>query len=628
VITQPIAVILSAAKLSRISLAAVPNLAHALPALPVVVPLLGAALLAGLRKLLPRAAHDTISIAVAATNLVVCSLLLSLSLRQTIVYWFGNWYPRGPVVLGITFVVDPVSAGLATLAALLTTLALLFSWRFIDSGDSHLHPLMLIFLAGMSGFSLTGDLFNLFVFFELMSTAAFALCGLNQREPAPLQGAFNFAVTNTIAAFLSLTGIALLYAVTGALNMAQIGLQIGSRHDPLVLFAYTLLLCGFLTKAALVPFHFWLADAHAVSPTPVCVLFSGLMVELGLYAVLRLHAVVFQGSFAAHAGHLRLILLALGTLTALLGGIMCYAEHHLKRLLAFSTISHSGLMLLALALMTPASIAGFLLYLLAHAFVKSALFFVAGILLHRLRSMSEPKLFGKGRALPFTAALWFLGALGLAGVPLFATMQAEALTSTAAEDLHVRWISWIFLLAGALTGAAVLRVGMHTFLGLGASPLTDRSADVDELPETPDGNHRTPWYLITPPVLCILAAIALTFLPSVRLAMVESATRLLSQPTYITTVFKGSAYPPATPALHAHIASAALRGSAAGLLALALAFTSVFRKRLPRPLRLGAFLEGPLTPLRELHSGHPGDYVLWMTVGTASLGLCIMLFVH
>ncbi len=601
---------------------------HALPALPVVIPLIGAALLAGLRKLLPRAVHDTLAICIALSNLLICSILLSHALQQTIVYWFGNWYPRGPIVLGIAFVVDPVSAGLATLAAFLATLALLFSWRFVDAGQNHFHPLMLVFLAGLSGFSLTGDLFNLFVFFELMSTAAFALCGLNQREPAPLQGAFNFAVTNTIAAFLALTGIALLYAVTGALNMAQIGLQIGARHDPLVLFAYALLLCGFLTKAALLPFHFWLADAHAVSPTPVCVLFSGLMVELGLYAVLRLQAVIFQGSFAAQAGHIRLILLTLGSATAVFGGVMCYAEHHLKRMLAFSTISHSGLMLTALALMTPASIAGFLLYLVAHAFVKSALFFVAGILLHRLRSMSEPKLFGKGRVLPPTAVVWFLGGLGLAGVPLFATMRAEALTSTAAEALHAPWVSWIFLAAGALTGGAVLRVGMHTFLGWGTCPLTDRAAEVDELPETKDNDQGTPWYLFAPPAICIVAAIALTFSPVMRAQILSSATRLLAQTTYITTVYKGAAALPASPEVRPDVLPAVFRGSAAGLLALALAATSVLRKRLPRPLRLGAFLEGPLTAMRELQSGHPGDYVLWMTVGTATLGLAIMIFVR
>jgi multicomponent Na+:H+ antiporter subunit D len=289
-----------------------------LPALPVVLPLLGAGVLAALRKWMSRAAADSLSIAVAAATLFSSVLLLNQVLQHTQVYWFGNWYPRGPVLLGITFVVDPVAAGLSSLAGLLVLLALIFSWRFVDAGANHYHPLMLILLAAMSGFVLTGDLFNMFVFFELMSTAAFALCGLKTQEPAPLQGSFNFAVTNTVAAFLGLTGIAMLYSVTGALNMAQIGFSLGTRHDPLVLFAFTLLTCCFFVKAAIAPFHFWLPDAHAVAPTPVCVLFSGLMVELGLYAVVRLKCVVFQQPFAAGETHLRAILLIFGCVTVLM----------------------------------------------------------------------------------------------------------------------------------------------------------------------------------------------------------------------------------------------------------------------------------------------------------------------
>ena len=264
-----------------------------LPPLPVVIPLVGAALLGSVRKWLSRFLADSLGLLFASCTLLVSCLLLHRTLAGPIVYWFGNWYPRGSMVLGIGFLAEPVGAGLAVLAALLATLALLSGWRSIDAGGNHFQPLMLIFLAAMSGFVLTADLFNMFVFFELMSTAAFALCGLKPAEPAPLQGSFNFAVTNTIAAFFVLTGIALLYAVTGALNMAQVGLLLASRHDPLVLFAFTLITCGFLTKAAIVPFHLWLPDAHAVAPTPVCVLFSGIMVELGLYAIARLHTVVF-----------------------------------------------------------------------------------------------------------------------------------------------------------------------------------------------------------------------------------------------------------------------------------------------------------------------------------------------
>ena len=599
--------------------------ANTLPALPIALPLLAAALLAGLRKHLPRAATDVIAMTVAAANLGLALTLLHQAEARTIVYWFGNWYPRGSMVLGITFVVDPVSAGLAALAATLTLLALLFSWRFVDAGGNHLQPLMLIFLTGMTGFSLTGDLFNLFVFFELMSTAAFALCGLKTREPAPLQGAFNFAVTNTIAAFMVLTGIAFLYAVTGALNMAQIGLLLVHRHDPLVLFACALITCGFLTKAAIVPFHLWLPDAHAVSPTPVCVLFSGLMVELGLYAVLRLYAVIFLPALGVRASMLRAILLSFGVVTVLLGSLMCYAQHHIKRILAFSTIAHAGLMLIAVAVGSggPATLAtaGFLTYLLGHAFVKSALFFVAGILLHRLRTASEPALFARGKSLSVTAALWFLGGLGLAAFPGFATMRGEAYTSNAAEASGLSWVSFVFLLAGVMTSAAVFRVGLHTFFGWGTCPISDEAAATDELPEDSEDDKKTFWYQIFPPIFCIAAAMLLAWLPGLPGHMLEAANRLTFQPAYLHTVYMGAMPAVQLPGpLDLATRGSAVRGAVAASLGLLLALTSVFRARLGRALRLGAYLEGPLVLLRGMQSGQVGDYVLWLTIGAVALG--------
>ena len=211
------------------------------PALLVAVPLTVAALLAGLRKLTPRWLADLLSILTAVANLVLATLWTAHALHTTQVYWFGNWFPRGHMAIGISFIMDGVGCGLAMLAAFLTTLALLFSWKHTHSGGGHYHPLMLVFLAAMSGFALTGDIFNLFVFFELMSTAAFALCGLKTDEPGALAGAFNFAVTNTIAAFMVLTGIALLYSATGTLNLAQMGLLLTGRHDRLVIAAFAFL---------------------------------------------------------------------------------------------------------------------------------------------------------------------------------------------------------------------------------------------------------------------------------------------------------------------------------------------------------------------------------------------------
>jgi multicomponent Na+:H+ antiporter subunit D len=608
----------------------------ALASLPVAVPLLGAATLAACRKIFSRRVFDTCSIAIAIVTLYFCIELLVCSRQQTVVYWFGNWFPRGSMVVGVGFVVDPAGAGLATLASLLFSLAFVFSWRYVDSGSNHYHSLMLVFLAAMCGFALTGDLFNLFVWFELMSTAAFALCGLNTSEPAPLQGSFNFAITNTVAAFLGLTGIAMLYAVTGALNMAQVGVALSSgngspRHDSLVLFAFTLLICCFFVKAAIVPFHLWLPDAHAVAPTPVCVIFSGLMVEFGLYAVVRLHAAIFQPLLAPKS--LRAILLAFAVITILLGGIMSYAEHHLKRMLAFSTICHTGLMLAALAVLGADAVSAMLLYLVAHAFIKAALFFLCGVLLHRLRSMSEPRLFQKGRSLCWTALLWFLGGAALAGLPPFALFLGEGGASSASERAGVHGLWVLFLFGGAITAAGVFRVGMHIFPGWGTEPYTDRAADIDELPEDSGENDRVLPYHFLPPLFCLCASAALTVVPGWRDWVLTGAARLAWQPGYIHAVYSGAtAGPPELPqllkTLHATSAHelivSGLRGVAATVLGLCFALSSVFRRRLPRELRVGAWLESHPSGLRALQSGHPGDYVLWLTVGVAVFGSVTM----
>lgn len=598
----------------------------ALPALPVALPLVGAALMGGARKWLPRLAADILGAAFAAGTLAVCLLLLRAVLHRPITYWLGNWYPRGSVALGIALVAEPISVGLAALAAFLTLLAIVFSWRSIDSGANHLQPLLLIFLAAMCGFSLTADLFNLFVFFELMSTAAFALCGLKTAEPAPLQGSFNFAVTNTIAAFLMLTGIAMLYAVTGALNMAQIGLALGTRHDPLVLFAFSLLTCGFLTKAAIVPFHFWLPDAHAVAPTPVCVLFSGIMVELGLYAVARLHVVLFAGSLAVHGRAVQFILLGFAAATVALGGLMCYSEHHLKRMLAFSTIAHAGLMLAALSLRGPLALTAFLIYLLGHALVKASLFFGAGILLRKGRAIGERSLFGRGKDLPAAAVLWFAGGIGLASVPGLLTALGEAAASTAADEGAVHGVTLLFVFCGTLTAAAVFRVGMHVFLGWGSEPATDEAAEVGELPEEIDTHIA--WYHLAAPAACLLAAAALSVWPAWRPVLEYAASQMAAQPAYLHTVYTGEAG--TGEALHGrpHTHEAALHSLLAAALALALALSSVFRRRIPRALRIGAFAEHGFAPLRSWQSGHPSDYVFWLTSGVGLFGSLALLLLR
>ena len=182
-----------------------------------------------------------------------------------------------------------------------------------------------------------------------------------------------------------------------------------------------------------------------------------------------------------------------------------------------------------------------LTYLLAHALVKSGLFFLAGILLQQLRSISEPALFRRGRGMRWSGVLWILGGAGLAAAPPFSTLLGEAGASRAADLAGVPGVSLLFLLGGVLTGGAVLRVGMHTFLGWGAPPLTDRSAKVDEAPETRGEDAQILWYHFTPAAVCILGAAMITFLPGWQAYLSSGAASLSNQSAYLQRFTAGRA---------------------------------------------------------------------------------------
>jgi multicomponent Na+:H+ antiporter subunit D len=537
------------------------------------------------------------------------------------VYWAGNWWPRNSnVSLGICLTVDSVGAAMAVLVTLLTTAGLVFAWKYFEENENHFQPLMLLFMAAMCGFSYTGDLFNLFVFFELMSVSAFALCGLKTIEPAPLQGAYNFAMVNTVGAFMIVFGIALLYARTGALNFAQIGRSLGNHADALMLFAFLLITIGYLVKAAIVPFHFWLADAHAVAPTPVCVLFSGVMVELGIYAVARVYWTVFQGTLAVHTRELRGIFLAMAAITAIIGSLMCYAEHHLKRLLAFSTIAHAGLMLAGVGLLSAKALGGFLIYVLSHGLIKGGLFLCAGIVLHRLQRIGESHLHGCGRGIWFTAAIFLLGAWGLTGAPPFGTLLGESMISDAAKDFHQSWLAYIFSFAEVLTAAAVMRAVFRIFFGWGDPAPEDQASRVEERPETKTSDQGVPAVMFLPAAFLIFLGIAIAGIPQLR-SSAEAAGRLFTdQSTYEKAVMDNvqPAKPDLAPA--EELKSSIIRGCAAGFLALILALATVFRKQLGRVFDFTRGLELGYGRLRDLHSGHPGDYVAWVSFGTALVG--------
>jgi multicomponent Na+:H+ antiporter subunit D len=603
-----------------------------LPPLPVAIPLFAAALLLGAPRSTRRRIVDSVAVAAAIAVFVLCIALAIRASDGRLIYWFGGWRPRGSgthaIALGISFAIDTFGAGMAALSAGLVCAALIFSWHYFQEVGNLFHVLMLVFLAAMVGFCLTGDLFNMFVFFELMSVAAYALTAYKVEERGPLQGALNFAVTNSMGAFLLLSGIAMLYARTGALNLAQIGISLdGARVDGLIIVAFAFVMTGFLVKAAIVPFHFWLPDAHAVAPTPVCMLFSGAMVELGLYAVARVLWTAFGGVLTPHLPQLRTVLVAMGVITALVGSIMCLLQHHLKRLLAFSTVGHSGLFLIGVALLDPKALAGTAIYVLAHGAVKAGLFVCAGILLDRKGSVDERRIFGKAKDLPLTGGLFVAGGLALAGLPPFGTFLGKGLMEEKATELGMHWVPWLFLAVSAMTGGAVLLAAARVFLGWGPRPEFDPTSleEGDEDRETESSSSRTPVVMIAPGILLIAIALVIGVMPGLAERVLHGAVTFEQHHHYDNAVL-ASGPAASTPSLIRGSAGATLSsvllGLAGAACAVAIALFALFKDRFRSRSLVGggSFGSSIVAGVRILHSGQVGDYVAWLTLGVALFG--------
>lgn len=378
--------------------------------LPVVLPLAGAGLAVALgrRSQLQR----TISVLTLTAVLAAALTLLFAVDDGALVVQVGDW----PAPIGISLVADRLSALMLVISSAVTLCVLLFALaQDLALGDPEspvaiFHPTYLVLTAGVAISFLAGDLFNLYVGFEVLLAASYVLITLGGTR-ARIRAGTIYVVMAIVSSFIFLLAVALTYSATGTVNMAQLAERLPEIDPGIRVTLQMLLLTAFAVKAAIFPLSAWLPDSYPTAPAPVTAVFAGLLTKVGIYAMLRIQTLLFQD------GPADTVLMWAALATMLIGILGAVAQSDLKRLLSFTLVSHIGLMVFGIALSTEAGLAGAIFYVLHHITVQTSLFLVAGLIERRDGSTSLNRLGGLARSAPLLAALFLLPAFNLSGIP-------------------------------------------------------------------------------------------------------------------------------------------------------------------------------------------------------------------
>ncbi len=427
-----------------------------LVSLPIVLPLFGAALSVVLGR--SRVAQRAISLAVLAAMAVVSvALLVEADREGHVVQVAGGW----SAPLGIALVVDRL-AGIMLVVSTIVLLAVMIYAVGQGSQDQErvsFHPLYLVLAAGVSASFITGDLFNLFVAFEMMLAASYVLITLGGR-PDQVRSGMTYVVISLVASTLFISVLALLYASTGTVNMADLSVRL-AEVDPGLRAAFSvMLLVVFGIKAGLFPLFFWLPDSYPTAPGPVTAIFAGLLTKVGVYAIIRTQLLMFDTP-----EWLGTTLLWVAGSTMVVGVLGAIAQDDMKRILAFHIISQIGYMILGLGLLTVAGIAAAVFYVIHHIIVKTTLFLVAGLVDRRAGTSRLSEMGGLVRSAPVIAALFAVPALSLAGLPPFSGFLAKFALVDAGLDAD-RWvIVAVSLAVGLFTLFSMTKIWAGVFWG-------------------------------------------------------------------------------------------------------------------------------------------------------------------
>ncbi len=450
----------------------------------------------------------------------ICLVIFSVSvIGQTSIYRMGNWPPPW----GIVLVLDGLSILLLLTISVISFFAILFSIRYMDryTAKPKFYALFMLLVTGMNGVVLSGDFFNLFVFLEIASIASYALVAFGCEEEE-LEASFKYLILSGVASTFILLGIGILYSLTGTLNMADVARTIGNMPaNNAVLFAISMFLMGFGLKAALVPFHPWLPDAHPAAPAPISAMLSGVLIKaLGVYVLIRLIFNVFGLS-----PFISSVLMVLGGLSMVVGGLLAIGQDDLKRLLAYSSISQIGYVVVGLALGTPLGIMGGLFHMINHATFKSLLFLSSGAIEYSTDTRKLSKMGGLSNRLPVTTTTAAVGFLSISGIPPLNGFWSKLIIIIALVQAGHYIFASVAVLVSFLTILYFMRVQHHLFFG----DLPAKLAKIREVPYL----MRVPLVLLA--IMCLAMGLLYPFLSSTILGPARDV--ILEGTAYVHRVF-------------------------------------------------------------------------------------------
>lgn len=375
-------------------------------------------------------------IALSYSFIVIVLACFSTLAGKHIVYFFGGWPPP----LGISYLVDKFSIVFAFIVVLLTFITFIFGIDYLkkEHGAEYYYALLFILNAGMLGILFTNDFFNLFVMLELLGISAYGLVAFRRSIREAVEAAFKYAIISSISTSIYLFAIlGFAYGTFGTFNMIDFALKLSNKTLPITwevlsnveiasAFFLMLTIIAFTIQIAAVPFHFWLPDAHPEAPSTISAILSGAVIKIGIYVISRLIFTIYNAQTSV-ANDARLVLLALGSASALYGAILMNVQEDYKRLLAYSSIMNIGTILIGLGLGTKTSLIAALYHVVNHAMAKALLFLTSGSFSYALHERQLNKLKGAGKLMPVTNASLIIGILSIAGMPPFNSFMSKLL---------------------------------------------------------------------------------------------------------------------------------------------------------------------------------------------------------